>query len=321
MITCVDAFKNIEIRSANKLQLGACCLTRPMAADKIDFHNNEYLQSIRNTWQQGKWPSSCLSCKEIEDSGGISRRQGSNQWYSDNDMYNTDVELIRIDYWTGDLCNLACAICGPNSSSVWKQELNYPTESKKTIINNFWTAVDTSQVKYVHFNGGEPLLSKEHVKFLHALPNKNLIHISYNTNGTVCPDQDLVDLWSQYKLVQIDFSIDDIGSRFEYQRYPAKWTEVVENLQWFINQAPHNCMFGVNTTVSILNNHNLDNLKNWLQENFYVSRFTDTIEHRQQPAAGKLALTSPRNLAIEYLDACDARRGTNWRETFPELVN
>jgi sulfatase maturation enzyme AslB (radical SAM superfamily) len=321
MITCVDAFKNIEIRSANKLQLGACCLTRPMAADKIDFHNNEYLQSIRNTWQQGKWPSSCLSCKEIEDSGGISRRQGSNQWYSDNDMYNTNVELVRIDYWTGDLCNLACAICGPNSSSVWKQELNYPTESKKTIVNNFWTAVDTSQVKYVHFNGGEPLLSKEHVKFLHALPNKNLIHISYNTNGTVRPDQELVELWSQYKLVQIDFSIDDIGSRFEYQRYPAKWTEVVENLQWFIDQAPHNCMFGVNTTISILNNHNLNNLKNWLQENFYVSRFTDPIEHRQQPAAGKLALTSPRNLAIEYLDACDARRGTNWRETFPELAN
>ena len=321
MITCVDAFKNIEIRSANKLQLGACCLTRPMAADKIDFHNNEYLQSIRNTWQQGKWPSSCLSCKEIEDSGGISRRQGSNQWYSDNDMYNTNVELVRIDYWTGDLCNLACTICGPNSSSVWKQELNYPTESKKTIVNNFWTAVDTSQVKYVHFNGGEPLLSKEHVKFLHALPNKNLIHISYNTNGTVRPDQELVELWSQYKLVQIDFSIDDIGSRFEYQRYPAKWTEVVENLQWFIDQAPHNCMFGVNTTISILNNHNLNNLKNWLQENFYVSRFTDPIEHRQQPAAGKLALTSPRNLAIEYLDACDARRGTNWRKTFPELAN
>ena len=321
MITCVDAFKNIEIRSANKLQLGACCLTRPMAADKIDFHNNEYLQSIRNTWQQGKWPSSCLSCKEIEDSGGISRRQCSNQRYSDNDMYNTNVELVRIDYWTGDLCNLACAICGPNSSSVWKQELNYPTESKKTIVNNFWTAVDTSQVKYVHFNGGEPLLSKEHVKFLHALPNKNLIHISYNTNGTVRPDQELVELWSQYKLVQIDFSIDDIGSRFEYQRYPAKWTEVVENLQWFIDQAPHNCMFGVNTTISILNNHNLNNLKNWLQENFYVSRFTDPIEHRQQPAAGKLALTSPRNLAIEYLDACDARRGTNWRKTFPELAN
>lgn len=321
MITCVDAFKNIEIRSANKLQLGACCLTRPMAADKIDFHNNEYLQSIRNTWQRGHWPSSCLYCKEIEDSGGISRRQGSNQWYSDNDMYNTNVELVRIDYWTGDLCNLACAICGPNSSSVWKQELNYPTESKKTIVNNFWTAVDTSQVKYVHFNGGEPLLSKEHVKFLHALPNKNLIHISYNTNGTVRPDQELVELWSQYKLVQIDFSIDDIGSRFEYQRYPAKWTEVVENLQWFIDQAPHNCMFGVNTTISILNNHNLNNLKNWLQENFYVSRFTDPIEHRQQPAAGKLALTSPRNLAIEYLDACDTRRGTNWRKTFPELAN
>jgi hypothetical protein len=24
---------------------------------------------------------------------------------------------------------------------------------------------------------------------------------------------------------------------------------------------------------------------------------------------------------IEYLDSCDKTRGTNWRETFPELAN
>ena len=128
-----------------------------------------------------------------------------------------------------------------------------------------------------------------------------------------------MDLWSQYKLVQIDFSIDDIGQRFEYQRYPAKWTDIVKNLQWFIDHAPHNCMFGVNTTVSILNKHNLDNLNSWLQENFYMSRFTDPIEHRQQFALGKLALSAPKESAIKFLDACDVRRGTDWRTTFPEL--
>lgn len=320
MTTCIDAFKNIEIRSANKLQIGPCCLTRSVATEKIDFYNNEYLQSIRSTWEKGIWPRSCNSCKEAENRGEISRRQGSNQWYRDNGMYDTEVKLTRVDYWTGDLCNLACAICGPESSSVWKQELNYPVESKKTIVNDFWTKADISHIRYVHFNGGEPLLSKEHVRFLHAIPNKNLTHINYNTNGTVLPTQELVDLWSQYKLVQIDFSIDDIENRFEYQRYPAKWKDVVENLQWFIDHAPHNCIFGVNTSVSILNTHNLANLNNWLQENFSVSRFGDPIDHRQQPAFGKLALTSPRSLATIFLDACDARRGTNWRETFPELA-
>ena len=320
MITCVDAFKNLNVVSSAGLKLGPCCLSRSIGAEKIDFHNNEYLQTVRNSWHQGAWPQACNNCKQTEDQGMISRRQGSNSWYRDNNMYNTDVELVRLDYWTGDLCNLACAICGPDFSSVWKQELNYPADFKKTVVNNFWTSIDTSHLRYVHFNGGEPLLSKEHVKLLHTLPNKNLIHVNYNTNGTVLPSQALMDLWSQYKLVQIDFSIDDIGSRFEYQRYPANWDHVVDNLQWFINHAPHNCMFAVNTTVSMLNYHNLDNLNAWLQENFCVSKFTDPIEHRQQLAVGQLATTSSKEVAIEFLNACDARRGTNWRTTFPELV-
>jgi sulfatase maturation enzyme AslB (radical SAM superfamily) len=320
MNICIDAFKNLNVVSSVVLKLGPCCLSASLNAEKIDFYNNEHLQTVRNSWSQGVWPRACDNCKQAENQGLISRRQGSNSWYRNNNMYNTDVELVRLDYWTGNLCNLACAICGPEFSSVWKQELNYPTSSKKTIVNKFWTSVDTNHLRYVHFNGGEPLLSKEHVKFLHALPNKNLIHINYNTNGTVLPSQELIDLWSQYKLVQIDFSIDDIGQRFEYQRYPAKWADIVENLQWFIDHAPHNCMFAVNTTVSILNQHNLNNLNQWLQENFNESRFTDLIEHRQQPANGRFALSRNRELALKFLDDCDARRGTNWRTTFPELA-
>jgi hypothetical protein len=79
-------------------------------------------------------------------------------------------------------------------------------------------------------------------------------------------------------------------------------------------------MFAVNTTVSILNYHNLDNLNQWLQQNFHKSRFTDPIEHRQQPVVGRFALSKNRELALNFLDKCDARRGTNWRTTFPELA-
>ena len=320
MITCIDAFKNLDINLSNGLKIGACCLSLPIAVEKIDFYNNEYLQNIRNSWKQGIWPMACNKCKIVESQGGVSRRQGATNWYHQNGITDTEPALVRLDYWTGDLCNLACVICDPSNSSVWKQELNYPTDFKKNKVNRFWEVLDTSQLRYVHFNGGEPLLSKEHVKFLQALPNKHLIHINYNTNGTVQASQELLDLWSEYKLVQLDFSIDDIGARYEYQRYPAKWSEVADNLQWYIVNAPHNCMFAVNTTVSILNYHNLDNLNQWLQQNFHKSRFKDPIEHRQQPVVGRFALSKSRELALKFLDDCDARRGTNWRTTFPELA-
>ena len=136
--------------------------------------------------------------------------------------YNQDIDLLRLDYWTGDLCNLACVICGPQNSSVWKQQLNIPINRRINSVNDFWTNLDLTKIKFVHFNGGEPLLSKEHVKFLHAFPNKEQVTLNYNTNGTILPGKELNDLWLQFKLVQLDFSIDDIGDRFEYQRWPAK---------------------------------------------------------------------------------------------------
>ncbi len=36
----------------------------------------------------------------------------------------------------------------------------------------------------------------------------------------------VLSLWEQFRLVQLDFSIDDTGQQFEYQRYPAKWDQI-----------------------------------------------------------------------------------------------
>lgn len=321
---CVDIFKNINIVVKDSaLEVSPCCVspTRPTAS--IDFDSDPYLAEIRNQATAGKFPTACSNCEKTEHAGLSSRRLGSNSWFKDHNMYNTDVELVRIDYWVGDTCNLACVICSPENSSTWKQELKIPVENRKVTSNRYWQTLDLSNIKFVHFNGGEPLLSKEHVNFLHALENKQKIHIIYNTNGTILPNKELINLWEQFQLVQLDFSIDDIGSRFEYQRFPAKWDQVIDNLQWYIDNAPHNCIFAVNTSVGILNHGNLEQLNAWLQTNFHTTRFTDPIEHRQQFTMGMFALDGAdkrKSKIITTLDSIDQRRGTNWRETFPELV-
>jgi uncharacterized radical SAM superfamily Fe-S cluster-containing enzyme len=320
MTTCIDAFKNIHIiNSEQTLKVGLCCVSKSVPVDKIDFQNNAFLKQARDQWQESTWPKECIPCKYQEAKESTSRRHGSNQWFKDHNLDNHTVELVRMDYWTGDLCNLACAICGPANSSVWKQELNLPIETKKTVVNQFWKDLDLTSLRSIHFTGGEPLLSKEHVELLKAIPNKSVVHISYNTNGTVCASQDLLDLWSEFQLVELSFSIDDIGKRFEYQRYPAKWTDVTNNLQWYLDTAPHNTMFAVNTSVGILNQSNLESLKLWLQNNFSVSKFNDPIEHRSQPVKGNFASTANIKFVQPLLDQIDARRKTNWRRIFPEL--
>jgi sulfatase maturation enzyme AslB (radical SAM superfamily) len=322
--TCIDAFKNLNIivKQDNSIQISPCCISYTHPVETIEFQKDPQLNQIRNTWNHGQFPKECSACQQAELSGVASRRQCSNQWYKDNGYNNTQVELLRIDYWTGDLCNLACVICGPQNSSAWKQELNWPKERKKTLVNQVWNTLDLTQLKFIHFNGGEPLLNKEHVKFLQAIPDKKQVHINYNTNGTVRPDNQLLDLWEQFKLVQLDFSIDDLGDRFDYQRYPAKWDQVASNLQWFIDHAPHNCMFATNTSVGILNHDNLDNLNQWLNTHFHTTHHNDPIEHRQQPVTGLFSLNDAKKRQekiLDFLENCDQRRGTNWKQVFPDL--
>lgn len=323
METCIDAFKNLNIAvNQNSVLVSPCCVSPTVKIKNLDFKNLQYLKDIRQQWNQGTFPAACSFCHNAESKGVSSRRHGSNCWYKDNDLYNNTVELVRLDFWVGDTCNLRCAICTPNNSSAWKQELGVSYKIKKVVSNQFWKQIDLTQIRLVHFNGGEPLLSKSHVDFLEALPNKHNIQINYNTNGTIRPGLELQDLWCKFKLVQLDFSIDDIDERFEYQRYPAVWNDVKTNLQWYIDNAPHNCMFAINTSVGLLNHANLENLNTWLKQNFCISKFNDPIEHRQQFVQGLFALDGfqqRRAQIVRFLDACDQRRGTNWRKTFREL--
>lgn len=317
MITCTDAFKNLNISiQQGKPEVSPCCISSTVPVENLDF-NNSYLNSFREHFAQGVWPPNCINCKTNEQAGYVSRRIGSNQWYADHGINNNSVELVRLDYWTGDTCNLACVICGPQNSSVWQQELGI---QKSSVVNTLWKQLDLTALRFVHFNGGEPLLSKEHVQFLHAIPNKPQVYINYNTNGTILPSQELLQLWAEFKLVQLDFSIDDVEDRFEYQRYPACWDNVVRNLKWYIDFAPHNCMFAVNTTVGILNKNNIDLLDQWLAQHFKQSRFGDLIEHRKQNAVGYFSSTANITTVKYRLDILDQRRNTNWRTVFPELV-
>lgn len=325
MTYCIDAFKNLYIEIKNNgVAISPCCISPTQSVNTVDFFNNQYLTDTRESWTNSKWPTACTTCKQAEDNLFTSRRQGSNTWYSDRNLNNTQVELIRLDYWTGDTCNLACVICGPRFSSLWKQELNMPIEQKRSVTNKIWQEIDLTNLRFIHFNGGEPLLSKEHVKFLEAIPNKSKVHLNYNTNGTILPSTQLLELWGKFELVQIDISIDDVGERFEYQRYPAKWNQLTQNLKWFLDNCPHNCMFSTNTSVGVLNHDNIENLMSWLSQNFYVNNYTDPIEHRTQLTNGIFALNNAhhrREIIVNTLDKCDKRRGTDWKKVFPNLLN
>ena len=322
-MTCPDAFNCLNLETKNgKTYISSCCIMPTWEVETIDFINDENFVRIRNQWNKGNWPAECNICYKNEKIVNHSRRQASIEWFNNNklpDEQYTDVKLLKIDYYCGNTCNLRCAICGPYDSIAWQKELGIPKEKRKIKKNSL--TVNTNNVQWIHFNGGEPLLINQHWKLLKSIEQKNQVVLNYNTNATVLPKQELVDLWSQFKLVILDFSIDDIGQRFEYQRFPANWNTVVNNLFWLKENMPVNVMFEVNTALGILNYYNYPNLVNWFEENFSTNRVTDPVKLKTQETIGILSYRNQdKKQIVEYLNILDQRRNTSWKEIFPELV-
>lgn len=233
----------------------------------------------------------CSPCYKAEAAGLISRRMSSKKLYEE---YHTDVNIELdspqgLDYSVGNLCNLKCVICSPSDSSAWipdYQKIN-PLVSIEEFKYQKFNQLEITNLEFLHnikslhiHGGGEPLMSNSHINLLKSIKSiKGLgdLRVFYNTNGTVRASQELLDLWSECKLIELYFSIDDIGERFNYQRTGADWETVVNNIIWYQEQMPHNHMFNINCTWGYLNLFYLSDLVEWHKLNFNANRYGDPV--------------------------------------------
>ena len=285
------------------------------------IQSSAHMQQIRQEFLEGRRPDTCRRCWAEEDAGRTSKRMHtlnrlkhmgiSPEWTADAKP------LMFLDLKLGNICNLKCRICGSWSSSQFATEELKFVENKKASFHytmlkdgawprensQFWTELETTltDIRYLEFTGGEPFLIQEHFDLLQTLVDRNLakdIEIHYNTNGTQYPAH-AEDIWSHFKHVEIAFSIDDIGARFEYQRTNALWTEVETNIDQFklMRERNSNISLQVCCTVNIFNVVYLADVARWInQQEFdfvYWNMLHDApwlnIAHLPQDA--KLAIT------------------------------
>ena len=135
---------------------------------------------------------------------------------------------------------------------------------------SFWTEIDQclNDIRYIEFTGGEPFMIDQHFDMLQGIVDRGIAHqveIHYNTNGTQWPEK-APDIWRHFRTVEIAFSIDDLGDRFEYQRSNAVWHEVVTNLIKFrtLRDNSHNIRLQCCSTVNIFNVRYIDQLAHWI---------------------------------------------------------
>ena len=261
-----------------------------------EIYHSRYMQILRRDFLYGHKPATCKRCWDEEAAGRVSKRMNSKirlkEYVNKIDFNNLDPDqLWFIDLKLGNICNLKCRICGSWSSSKWaKEEIDYVPElaNRKEHLAykflqdgawprenpQFWENLKTllPNIKYFEFTGGEPFLIEQHFELLrYAVETGDSQHIEihYNTNGTVFPEQ--AELWSNFKHVEIAFSIDNVGARFEYERYGANWEEVQENIAKFTAMRSSKISTQLCTTMNIQNVYYLPELCEWIS--------TQTFDH------------------------------------------
>jgi organic radical activating enzyme len=167
-------------------------------------------------------------------------------------------------------------MCRPQDSSKWLNDAKKLSQILETEAKWDWkhkSEIDTSQfewykkdkiwsdfehllpnIRHMIFAGGEPLLIKEHHSLIKKLVesgySKN-IELRYHTNGTIM-EQDFIDLWKEFKQVELMISIDAWGEQNDYVRYPAKWDTILNNLS-ILDETPDNINIMMLASIHAMN--------------------------------------------------------------------
>lgn len=352
---CIYPWIGVDISQLGNYR--PCCF---YSEDIKDEHGNYYnvkthsidevylsdaMRSLRQEFRQGQKPDQCKRCWFEERAGNRSKRQLAktklltgpfNTNWEEDDTDNLQIVSVGL----GITCNIKCRICSPNVSSSVANEVLLYTNNKKahpvyqTLIESNWvnkkelplwnSLLNQAHLKCLDFSGGEPMLSKSHFKLLEALIAQKKakdISMHYNTNGTVL-SKNAVNLWSEFKLVHIDLSIDNIGSRFEFERSGGKWADVLNVLAQYQALRSKKFRVGLHLTVNIQNAYYLPEICDWAQTYLFDDIHFNLL---RDPAHMSLDYITPagKTLVLEKLSKykCTDTRLQNHIQIVTDFLN
>ncbi len=262
--------------------------------------NAELMKSIRKNMLDGVWSEECGRCQQEEQAGLESRRMYELRAWdytladAKKDTQPDGTITVRSSYYDlrfGNLCNLACRMCGPTDSHTWYEqwaeyhgstkyqdthgevELKrnekgrlYTTDYDWHNSESFWDQIEKNipYIQHVYMAGGEPMMIERHYEFLKKCigsGHAGNITIEYNTNMTSLPPR-VLEMWKQFKQIRVGCSIDGMGEVLEYQRWPVKWRQAINNLNK-VDQLPDNVVAWVAYTVTAYNIFHLPEFMLW----------------------------------------------------------
>ena len=249
----------------------------------LDIYNSDSFKTARLQSLNGEIPPACSRCFTEEKAGLRSKRLEEIENYPNFDIVQAqaitddlgiiaDPQFEFVELRLGNTCNVACRTCNPASSSKWKRDydqlekrVNFDVTKYTGLTGfrwpereKFWDQLfdRCHNVKTFYINGGEPMLIKQHFKFLRRLveAGRTDIKLWYNINMTTM-NEEALELWANFEKVHVSMSIDDLGERNEYIRHPTDWETVLRNVT--ILQENDWIDIDITQTVSFMNYPNI----------------------------------------------------------------
>lgn len=350
---------HIVLNNKSVASIKSCCLRQDAyeSDSNLNIWDNSRLIELRDKNNKNEWDAGCWTCQGNEAAGLTSFRTGMLEKFGERTQLSGPQ---RLDLMFDVSCNLACRSCGPSLSTFWQKHLkdnNIPflvtsPISKADEMIAILKTLDLSNLEMVVFCGGETLMGNGYWRVADAIANmvphaKEKLTISFQTNGTQTINEKYFSIIEKFHLVKLNISLDGIGERFEYLRWPAKWDQVTNNIIKLREILPVNVMFLIEETLSIFNLYYHPELDCWIKNNFSVNRLGDSVTHTQHTATGIYSLS---NLSQQYVDSLndplknlinpnwqehplkiqamiaeiakfDKIRNEDWKKTFPEVAS
>jgi radical SAM protein with 4Fe4S-binding SPASM domain len=358
---CPMPWMHLEVSTQGNVQ--PCCVYNQTIGNVRDsslneiFYNNK-LTELRQEFLAGAKPLGCNHCWKLENKGLISNRSYHMRSLKTELLTTLDQPKIRsLDLKPGNTCNFKCRICSPTASSLFAQEAskfqkiptreyNWAEDDSKTIDEIKTLLPDLLNLDLY---GGEPFLIKELAKLVKQaveLGHANNIQLHYNSNGSIYP-ANLIEYWKKFRHVDIHFSIDNIGARFELER-GGTWSQVESNIKNLLNLNLSNLKISVMPAISIMNIFYIDELLEWADslnlpvnplyvswpggfalknltaeaKSLIVNKFKDHPWPEMKNILNFIT-SLPDSDGLEFLKICkhfDSIRNQNFAESHPEIA-
>ena len=241
----------------------------------LEFYNSDRMRQLRSALLNGQSPSGCSSCYYEDEFGKLSgcTRQLLKSGVQLNDFDRTmrssphyqrflhshensghgDYQPVDLQIDLSNVCNSACIMCDPVSSSRLHTDYIKLHKINSTLFENpskytSWTQnpatlervitelIAIPNLKYIHFLGGETLYDEAFYticeRLIAAGISKNII-VGTTTNGTIYNNR-VNQLISQFKEFHLGISIEAVSSLNDYIRYPGKINSILSNIDKFL---------------------------------------------------------------------------------------